>query len=189
MIGGYINCINGIWKPINNQEYNRIEASGLNELGICFDGEGTDKYDLNSNGKKLWYLKNKNKNKYTLIDIIDEIKKQNLKNLNYNTKNKIENKIKPAYNILFDAYNMREKKSYEYEKKDGKITNSTKKHQEYYNKLYNFLLHLENESDYIDKRIKIANRSRTRSRTRTRTRSKSSSRNRTRNRTRSRSRS
>jgi hypothetical protein len=154
MIGGYINCIDGVWKPDNiNEKYNIIEANGLNKLNICFDGKGTDKYDLKPTGKKLWYLKNNNKIKYILIDIIDEIKKQNLYNLNSNTVNK----IKDPYNILSDACNMREKKSYIYEKKDGMVTNTTKKHQEYYNKLHNFLLLLEAESDYIDQRIKIFN--------------------------------
>ena len=167
MIGGYINCINGKWTPINNQNYNVLEAAGLNELGICFHGQGTDKYDLNPRGNKLWYFKNNSDDKYTLIDIIDELKTQIL------SKNKIKNTIKPAYNNLFNAYNMREKVSYKYENKDGKITTATKNHQKYYNKLYNFLLHLENESDYIDRRIEIANISKTRNKTRSRTRSRS----------------
>tara|TARA_B100001173_G_C16002229_1_gene554006 strand:+ start:790 stop:1350 length:561 start_codon:yes stop_codon:yes gene_type:complete len=172
MIGGYINCINGKWTPINNQNYNVLEAAGLNELGICFHGQGTDKYDLNPRGNKLWYFKNNSDDKYTLIDIIDELKTQIL------SKNKIKNTIKPAYNNLFNAYNMREKVSYKYENKDGKITTATKNHQKYYNKLYNFLLHLENESDYIDRRIEIANISKTRNKTRSRTRSRSRSRSR-----------
>ena len=180
MLGGYINCINGNWTSINNQEYNVLEAAGLNKLGICYHDKGTDKYDLNPRGNKLWYFKNNSDDKYTLIDIIDELKKNIIK------KTKIKNTIKPAYNDLFNAYNMREKVSYKYENKDGKITTATKNHQIYYNKLYNFLLHLENESDYIDRRIEIANISKTRNRTRSKTRSRTRSRTRTRSRSSSR---
>jgi len=191
MKGGYVSCINGNWEPLNNNEqYSILEANGLNKLEIFYDGKGTDKYDLNPNIKKSWYLKNNKKIKYTLIDIIDEIKKQNLYNLNSNTVNK----IKAAYNILSDSYTMREKKSFIYEKKDGYITHTTKKHIEYYNKLYNFLLHLEAESDYIEQRIKIfdiinKNKNRNKNKPRSKSKSKSKSKSRTRSRTRTRSRS
>ena len=57
MIGGYINCINGVWKPDNTREqYNILEANGLNKLNICFAQRGRDKCDLKPNGKQLWYL-------------------------------------------------------------------------------------------------------------------------------------
>ena len=60
-----------------------------------------------------------------------------------------------------------------YEKKDVMVTNATKKHQEYYDKLHNFLLLLEAESDYIDQRIKIFNQvNKNKSITKCRTRSR-----------------
>ena len=60
MKGGYISCNGNTWHPTNPGIYNVKEANGLNYLGICFDGNGTNRYNLN--GPRKWYFRNNKTN-------------------------------------------------------------------------------------------------------------------------------
>ena len=81
MIGGYISCVSNYWQPLNpGERYNDLEARGLNKLGICFDGNGTDRYNIN--GLNKWYFKNNKLHLYKLGEIIEELKKNALRNKN-----------------------------------------------------------------------------------------------------------
>ena len=132
MIGGYISCVSNYWQSTNpGEKYNDLEADGLNKLGICFDGNGTDRYKIN--GLKKWYFKNNKTILYTLGDILEELRKNALK---YTAE---EKKLKNGYNLLLDAYNMREKKSYIFESKDGFTSKRTQGHINYYNYLNEFI--------------------------------------------------
>ena len=54
--------LNKNWKTENTGErYNEIEAYALNELGICRNNKGNDKYDMNNYND--WYIKSKPTNK------------------------------------------------------------------------------------------------------------------------------
>ena len=200
MKGGYVSFIINKWEPKNSGEkYNDLEAQALNKLGICFDGNGTDSYNID--GLKKWYFKNNKTNLYKLGEIVEELKKNAIR---YKSS---ETKLIEGYNLLFDSYNMREKKSYMYESRDGR-TAKTQAHIDYYNDLYDFLSILNNVLKYINEHKEIisrfkrrktrrkentsrsrSNRSRSRSRSISRSRSRSRSKSRGRSRSRSRSRS
>ncbi len=82
MIGGYVNCVNEKWRPTlnNREEYNIIEADALNILGICRINRGTEKYSLDNS--KDWYIKPNKNNRNTLGEILDRVKKINIKLIN-----------------------------------------------------------------------------------------------------------
>jgi hypothetical protein len=165
MKGGYVSCVSNKWQPLNpGEKYNDLEARGLNKLGICFDGNGTDKYNLD--GLKKWYFKNNKTNLYKLGEIVEELKKNALK---YKTT---EAKFREGYNLLFDSYNMREKKSYIYESRDGR-TEKTKGHINYYNDLNDFVSILDNIIKYIDEHKEIIARFKRRKSIRRNSRSRS----------------
>jgi hypothetical protein len=179
MIGGYISCVSNNWQPLNpGERYNDLEARGLNKLGICFDSNGTDRYNID--GLKKWYFKNNKTNLYKLGEIVEELKKNALK---YKIA---ENKLREGYNLLFDSYNMREKKSYVFESREG-ITARTQGHIDYYNDLNDFISILDNVIKYIDEHKEIVARfkrrkSRSPSRRRRRRNSRSSNSSRSRSR-------
>jgi len=144
MRGGFISCVSNYWQPLNpGERYNDLEARGLNKLGICFDGNGTDRYNIN--GAKKWYFKNNKTNLYKLGEIIEELKKNALR---YKIA---ETHLREGHNLLLDSYNMREKKSFEFENREGR-TARTLGHISYYNDLHDFISLLGLAIDYINQR-------------------------------------
>ena len=182
MKGGFVSCIKNKWQPENiGEKYNDKEAEALNILGICRNSKGTDKYELNSS--KNWYIIPNEKDKKTLGEVLDDLKKNNIKNIRTTIKDKRDNKFYKAYLVFQSALNLREKKSEKYEKLQGtNLTEITKKHIDYINSLQDLIARISIDSDYIEARRNIMrqkitrkrSRSRSRSRTRTRSRSRSS---------------
>ena len=170
MKGGYISCNGNTWHPTNPGIYNVKEANGLNYLGICFDGNGTNRYNLN--GPRKWYFRNNKTNLYKLGEIVEELQNNALNSaeLNKNLRNGIKE--------LSAAYTMREQKSFNYEKIEGR-TAATLGHINYYNDLNDFISILDNIINYINQRKEIVEKYRRRidkNPTRKKTRSRSNER-------------
>ena len=182
MKGGFVSCKRNKWLPENlkGEQYNYEEAEALNILGICKNGNGTDKYELNSS--KNWYIISNQKDKKTLGEILEDLKNNNIKKIKTEKDAKDDNKFYKANKFFQSALRLREKKSEIWEKRQGtNLTEITKKHIEYINSLYDLIARISIDSDYIEARRNIMRqkitrkRSRSRSRRRSRSRSKSKS--------------
>ena len=190
MKGGFVSCINNNWKPENpGERYNELEADALNELGICRNNKGNDKYDMNNYND--WYIKSKPTNKKSLGEILDDLKKININKLNPKKTDKSDNNFYQAYKILQNVLRLREEKNAKFENKLGSnLTPKTKGHINYIKDLQMFIERIDLDSDYIEQRRKLMNINKTKKSTNiTRNRTTSNSRSKRRNRSRSRSRS
>ena len=84
MIGGYISCVSNYWQPLNpGERYNDLEARGLNKLGICYDGNGTDRYNID--GHFAWVPSNARRNMPDWLDPDSPLLSKFLKSVGYAT--------------------------------------------------------------------------------------------------------
>lgn len=181
MIGGYVSCIRNNWTPLNpGEEYNKLEAEGLNKLGICFHGKGTDNYNISLNSSNNWYLKDDPTNIKNLGEILNDLRDKNIKELDSKVNNNSDNVFNKALKKFYPALNCREKKNVIYENNERLLSRKTIKHMNYINNLQSFIERLNSDSEYIElhRKIKKENPNRKTSRSRSRSRSNRRSRSR-----------